>query len=98
MGKFLEGERRTFENDGFLWAPDVAKCPRTLSRFEIYHALPIGENKDLVLGRIKEILDWVPVKIIPVFSREVLIEVRVLLEHETSLFRVPVAAEIPKNF
>jgi hypothetical protein len=26
----LKGEGRTFENDGFLRAPDVAKCPRTL--------------------------------------------------------------------
>jgi hypothetical protein len=94
-----------------LRAPDVAKSPRTLSRFEIYPALPISENRDLGRGlgpvpvqriplgipeRIEKLLNWVALEVIFVFSRKVLIEVRVLFNSET--FVAFVAAKIPKDF
>jgi hypothetical protein len=101
-GKAWEDEGRTFENDGPLRAPDIAKGPRTLCRFEIYPALPISENWDLGPGLIEKILEqpnWVPSEVIPVFSRvhwESLIEVRAIFESKTA--RAFVTAEIPKDF
>ena len=49
-------------------------------------------------GRIQKILNWVALKIIPVFSPavEIFIEMRVLFE--TKVLLVFETAEIPKNF
>ena len=45
---------------------------------------------------IEKLLDWVDLEVIFVFSRKVLIEVRVLFESETLV--VFVTAKIPKDF
>ena len=94
-------DRRTFENDGILWYPDVSKSPRRtrfLISFEKYPARLIGENTDL---RMPEILDRVGSKLPHVCllrcgEIRVFVEMRILLESKT-LFTLE-AAEVPKNF
>jgi hypothetical protein len=111
--KVKKSEGQTFENDGFLRplrAPDVAKSPRIPSRFNIYPALPMSEDKDLEPGTVlvermplefpEQIanFNWVASEIIFIFSRKVLIEVRVLFESETPFVCQFVTAKVPKDF
>ena len=86
-------------------APDVAKSPRTLSRFKIYPVLPISENRDpgpvqriplRIPEHIEKLLNWVALEVTFVFFRKVLIEMRILFESETLVAFV--TAKIQKDF
>ena len=93
-----KGDSRTFEDHGVFWYPDVAKSPRVLVSFKKYSTRLISENADL---RILKTVNWVGFEVAHVgFPRcgeiRVFVEMRVLLESETSF--VLEAAEVPKNF
>lgn len=88
----------TFENEGVLWDPDVAKNPFFLSDFDVHPAClarVISENTDLL---VLKSLDWVGSEFTPVFlwkCRERLVEVRVLFKGQTScIFET---AKVPQN-
>ena len=93
-----DSDLRTFENNSLPWRPGVTESSCILTRVEKYTTRLVGENTDL---RTLEIVDWVGFEIVHVCSpkygkiRE-FVEVRVLLESQTSL--VVETAKVPKNF
>ena len=92
----------TFEYNGLLRDPNVAKSPCFLGCFNKNPSRQtqfISENVDLRRLLVLQIADWIDFEIHPVVlyrCREHIIEVRVLLEGQT--FFALEMAEVPQNF
>lgn len=90
--------RRTFENDGLTWLPEVAKSACNPTIVEKYPTRFVGEDTD---PRSMKIVDWVDFEFPHVCTlrhgkiRD-FVEMRVLLESKTSFVRK--TTKVPKDF
>jgi hypothetical protein len=96
-----KNDARTLENNSLIRHPEVSKCPFLIVRFKKYTASLMSENPDISCIRscIPEFLDRIGCKFVVIVTRrsgEACVEVRVLLEGDTSVSLEP--AEIPKDF
>ena len=84
----------TLENDGTIWAPEVAKTSRVLIRLKVSETLPVSEDIELV--RMLKVLSRLHIKSTSILlrrQRQMCVEVWILFQGKTSF--VLETAEVP---
>jgi hypothetical protein len=93
---------QTFEDQGSVQRPNVAKAPLFPFGFEKHTARPINENVDSVVGlKHTQVSKWVARehgRECALICRKARVEVGVLLKGDTCIVLQFVTAKVPKDF